>query len=86
MTDRFHTDFSDLYEALDAALHSVSYAAHLMDIDPSDVTIAGYEQALDYAARVRNQIGERHAADMARRELIAAAGRGAISDLMNDRI
>lgn len=71
MTDRFHTDFADLYEALDAAGHSVSYAAHLMAIDPRDATIAGYEQALDYASRVRAQIGTRHDADMARRAAAA---------------
>ena len=55
-----------LYEQLDAANHSVSYACHLMEIDPSDVTISGYESALDYASAIRAAIGRENDVELAR--------------------
>jgi hypothetical protein len=65
--ETFQTRREELYNLLDAANHSVSYTAHLMEIDPSDKTIAGYEAALDYAAKIRGLIGENADAEDAKR-------------------
>lgn len=66
--ETFQTRREELYALLDAAQHSVSYTAHLMEIDPSDATISGYESALDYAANIRRMIGENADAEMAQRD------------------
>ena len=55
-----------LYKQLDAANHSVSLCAHMMEIDPSDRTIADYEKALDYAASIRAKIGSENRAELHR--------------------
>jgi hypothetical protein len=65
--ETFQTRREELYNLLDAANHSVSYTEHLMEIDPSDKTIAGYEAALDYAAKIRGLIGENADAEDAQR-------------------
>lgn len=61
--EAFQARREELYNLLDAAIHSVSYAAHMMEMDPSDKTISGYEAALDYAAKIRRQVGENSAAE-----------------------
>jgi hypothetical protein len=61
------TQYEALYQMLDAALHSVSWAGHIMQEDPCDATIATYEQSLAYAAKVRASIGTLNDADMAER-------------------
>ena len=63
--------FAALYEELDAANHSISYCTHLMEVDPSDRTIAEYEKALDYAASIRMEIGRASHANLARLDYLA---------------
>lgn len=47
-----------LFDKLDAAFHSTFEAARMMEIDPSDRTIAEYESCLDREAVIRREIGE----------------------------
>lgn len=65
--DHFIAKQNELYDILRAAEHSVSFAAHIMDVDGTDSAIVDYEKALDYAALVRRQIGENSDAHMAAR-------------------
>lgn len=65
--ETFQARREELYNLLDAAEHSVSYAAHLMEIDPSNTMIDGYEAALDYAFNIRRLIGENADAEDAKR-------------------
>lgn len=67
----FKTARLDLYENLEAAEHSVSLTAHIMEIDPSDRTIADYELALDRARAIRTQIGANSDAEMRQRSIDA---------------
>jgi len=60
----FKTAMASAYENLDAAIHSVSYCHHLMQIDPNDSTIQGYENALEYEKAAREQIGRINAAEL----------------------
>ena len=61
-----------LYEELNAATHSVSFCAHLMEIDPSDRLIADYENALDYAAKIRAAIGAANQAELSRLDALVS--------------
>lgn len=67
----FKTAMTDLYDALYAAEHSVSFTAHIMEMDPTDRSIADYEASLDRAAAVRAQIGDLHNAEMHQRSVDA---------------
>jgi hypothetical protein len=67
----FATEAARLETLLQDALHSVSLAAAQMEMLPSNKTIRHYEQALDFAASVRNQMGERYEAEMALRDKMA---------------
>lgn len=66
--ETFQTRREELYGLLEAAEHSVSYAAHLMELDGSTPNIDTYFSALDYAASIRGQIGENGDAESAQRE------------------
>lgn len=79
--EKFQTRREELYEALYAAQHSVSYTHHLMEIDPSDKTISDYEKALDYADKIRREIGLNSDAENEQRSIDA----GIFSTIVNKK-
>ncbi len=68
----FTVAMNEALEELRAAEHSVSFTAHVMEMDPSDRSIADYEKALDYASAARRKIGEINDAEMRQRSIDAS--------------
>lgn len=66
------TIYTAAYDELTAALHSVSFTAYVMEMEPTDKHIEQYERALDAAEAARRKIGEIHAADMQQRSIDAS--------------
>lgn len=69
--EHFNVKMSELYEELDAVLHSLSYTHYMMVMDPSDKTIAEYEQMIDREKSVRQKIGNLNAEEMRQRSIDA---------------
>ena len=72
MPDRyeaFHTEFSNLCAKLDAAKAHIVAAYRAMEANPTDQTIAAYEDALDRADAVRQAIGINNDAEMRQRDI-----------------
>ena len=68
---QFATESARLAALLDDAHHNISLTGLQMEMLPNDKTIRHYEQALDFAANIRSQIGANHEAEMAMRDCMA---------------
>lgn len=72
MTDRyqpFNDAFAALVADLTAAKAAIADAGRAMEADPTDATIAAYEDALNRADMVRAAMGENQTAHMRQRDL-----------------
>ena len=74
MTDRyehFNTEFRNLCAKLTAAQAGIAAAWRAMEANPTDETIAAYEEALDRAKAIRQAIGANTDAEMRQRSIDA---------------
>ncbi len=58
MKTEFETKIADAYDRLEAAQHSLSFAFHMLEMEPTETNIREYEAAIDSHKATAKHLGK----------------------------